>query len=218
MQAQFWHDRWHSGQIGFHQSEVERSLEMHWPTLGPAADSAVLVPLCGKSLDLTWLRQRGHFVTGVELSLLALEAYCTEQHIDARRRMQGGFEVFEARNLRLFCADLFALSAADLGDVAAVYDRAALISWAPGSRADYVRKMTELTRAGTQTLLIVLEYEQPEMQGPPFSVSAADIESCYGSHHSIEELSRQHILDREPRLRAKGLRDLQQVCYRLTRL
>ena len=76
MQPDFWHKRWQSGQIGFHQSAVDRHLERYWPELGLANDSRVFVPLCGKSLDLLWLQERHESVTGVELSAVALESFC----------------------------------------------------------------------------------------------------------------------------------------------
>ena len=56
----------------------------------------MFVPLCGKSLDLEWLRDRGHAVMGVELSAVALESFCMEQGIPARRRTVEGFDVYEA--------------------------------------------------------------------------------------------------------------------------
>ena len=72
MQPDFWHKRWQIGQIGFHQSAVDRHLKRYWPDLGLAGHSRVFVPLCGKSLDLVWLREQGHFVAGVEISATAL--------------------------------------------------------------------------------------------------------------------------------------------------
>lgn len=68
MQADFWQARWQRNEIGFHLSEVNPYLLRHWPTLGLSADSRVLVPLCGKSLDLSWLAGQGHAVLGVELA------------------------------------------------------------------------------------------------------------------------------------------------------
>ena len=44
------------------------------------------MPLCGKSLDLLWLRDQGHLVIGVELSATAFEDFCLENGIPARRR------------------------------------------------------------------------------------------------------------------------------------
>lgn len=58
MQAEFWHKRWADNQIGFHQRQVNGDLQQYWPSLGLAPGSQVLVPLCGKSLDLAWLAGR----------------------------------------------------------------------------------------------------------------------------------------------------------------
>ena len=88
----------------------------------------MFVPLCGKSLDLLWLRERDHSVTGVELSAVALESFCMEHGVPARRRVLEHFDVYEAAGLRLFRGDFFALTPELLGPVSAVFDRAALIS------------------------------------------------------------------------------------------
>jgi thiopurine S-methyltransferase len=218
LQPEFWHDRWRKGQIGFHQATVDTRLQQYWPDLGLATGSRVFVPLCGKSLDLLWLRERGHFVSGIDLSAVALESLCMENGIPARRRTLGDLEVYETAKLQLYCGDFFALTAKLLGSVAAVYDRAALIAWTREQRAAYVAHMTELTNPGTQTLLITMEYAQAQMTGPPFSVSADDVERLYGQNHSIRELGRHDILANEARLRSRGLTQLHEACYRLTRL
>ena len=218
MQPEFWHERWRTGQIGFHQSAVDRHLKRNWPDLGVASHSRVLVPLCGKSLDLLWLRERGHSVAGVELSAVALESFCMEYGIPAKRRILDDFEVYEAANLQLYCGDFFALTPELLGSVSAVYDRAALISWKPELREAYVAHVTALTSPGTQTLLITLEYPQAQMSGPPFSLGAADVQRLYARNHAIQELSKHDVLANEPRLRARGVTQLHEVCYRLTRL
>ncbi len=218
MQPEFWHERWRTGQIGFHQSAVDRHLERYWPDLGVASHSRVFVPLCGKSVDLLWLRERGHSVAGVELSAVALESLCMEHGIPAKRRLLNDFEVYEAENLRLYCGDFFALTPELLGSVPALYDRAALISWKPELREAYVAQVTALTSPGTQTLLITLEYPQAQMSGPPFSVGAGDVNRLYARNHAIQELSKHDVLANEPRLRSRGVTQLYEVCYRLTRL
>jgi thiopurine S-methyltransferase len=173
--------------------------------------------LCGKSRDLLWLIDRGHSVTGVELSAVALESLCMEHGIPARRRGIGGFDVYEAPKLSLFCGDFFSLTRELLGPVSAVYDRAALISWMPQMRKAYVEHITSLTSAGTETLLIIMEYPQDTMSGPPFSVGADEVQQLYARDHEIRELAREDILASEPRLRARGVTQLHEVCYRLTR-
>ncbi len=218
MQPDFWHARWRAGQIGFHQARPDRHLTRHWADLDLARGSRAFVPLCGKTLDLLWLRDRGHSVAGVELSTVALEAFCLENGVPARRRAAHGFDVYEAPNLQLFCGDFFALTPAQAGDLAGVFDRAALISWAPELRPPYVEHMAQLTRPGTEMLLVTMEYPQEQTAGPPFSVSKEEVMDLYGSRYRIRELSRHDALADEPRMRSRGVTELHEVCYRLTRL
>jgi thiopurine S-methyltransferase len=218
VQPDFWLNRWRTAQIGFHQAAVDRHLKAYWPRLMLPARSSVFVPLCGKSLDMMWLQTSGHAVIGVELSPVALESFVMEQGIPARRRVLESFDVYEADGFALFCGDYFKLTPALLGNLSAIYDRAALISWMPEARESYVKHLTSLTSPGTQTLLIVVEFPQDQMSGPPFPVTRETIESLYADHYSIEELDRQEILELEPRLMARGLTELREVCYRMTRL
>jgi thiopurine S-methyltransferase len=218
LQPEFWHDRWRTGQIGFHQSAVDRHLKQDWPGLGLANNSRVFVPLCGKSLDLLWLCEQGHSVAGVELSTVALESFCMEHGVPANRRTLDDFDVYEAPGLQLYRGDFFALTPELLGPIAAVYDRAALISWIPERRAAYVAHMNALTNPGTQTLLVTMEYPQQEMKGPPFSLGAEEVHRLYAQGHEIRALSRQDVLANEHRLRSRGVTQLHEACYRLTRL
>jgi thiopurine S-methyltransferase len=218
VQPDFWLDRWRTAQIGFHQTAVDRHLKAYWPLLKLPADSPVFVPLCGKSLDLMWLQTVGHAVMGVELSPVALESFLMEHGIPARRRVLGCFDAYEAEGLTLYRGDYFKLTQALLGSVSAVYDRAALISWTPAARESYVNHLTSLTSPGTQALLVAVEFPPEQMSGPPFPLTQGTIENLYARHYSIEELGRHEILELEPRLKARGLTELREVCYRMTRL
>lgn len=218
MEAEFWQQRWRTGQVGFHQSDVDRNLRRHWPSLGVAPPGRVFVPLCGKSLDLKWLLDRGHDVVGIELSTIAVQAFCMENGIPARRRVLADFDVYEAPHITLLCGDFFKLTEEILGAVAAVYDRAALIAWAPELRAPYVRHLSALTRSATHTLLVTVEYPQDQMPGPPFSVDAAEVEQLYARDYSIRELSREDVLANEARMQSRGVTQCDEVGYLLTRL
>lgn len=157
-------------------------------------------------------------MVGVEISAVALESFCMEQGVVARRRILDHFDVYETAKLELYRGDFFALTPQLLGVIPAVYDRAALISWMPELRAAYVAHMTALTDPGAQTLLVTMEYAQAQMSGPPFSVLADEVERLYARHHAIQELSRDDVLANEPRFRARGATQLHEVCYRLRRL
>ena len=60
-------------------------------------------------------------MAGVEISAVALESFCLEHGIAARRRILPDFDVYEADQLQLYRGDFFALTPALLGRIAAVY-------------------------------------------------------------------------------------------------
>lgn len=218
MEPDFWLNRWRAAQIGFHQAAADKHLQRYWPRLKLSTIARVFVPLCGKSLDLLWLRDQGHTVAGIEISPIAVEAFCTENGIPATRRELLDFDVYEADRATLFRGDFFKLTRSLLGHVHAVYDRAALISWAPSLRSAYADHLAALTVTGTEMLLISVEYPEAEMSGPPFPLNRDAIETLFAKRFAIEELGRHGILDLEPRLRARGLTELSEIAYRLTRL
>ena len=218
MHSDFWRDRWLSGQTGFHQLSADDCLVRHWRALALPPSSRVFVPLCGKSLDLLWLRDRGHSVVGIDLSDIALQAFFAENGVAARRLVSPRSDLYAAAGLECYRGDLFDLTRERLGRVAAIYDRASLISWSPELRDRYVEHLSALSGSGTQTLLITLEYPQAQTKGPPFSVDADEVRRLYSHHHSIEEMARRDVLGREPRMRARGVSSLIEVCYLITRL
>ena len=77
--------------------------------------------------------------------------------------------------MRLLCGDFFQLTPADLGAIAAVYDRASLIALPPGMRPHYVEKLTGILPAQVEMLLVTMEYPPGPMQGPPFSVTGEEV-------------------------------------------
>jgi thiopurine S-methyltransferase len=218
MQQEFWHERWQLNQIGFHSEEINRHLQHNWPALKIVHGGRVFVPLCGKSNDMLWLVAQGYEVIGVELSPLAVQAFLAENGLPAATRQQGKFRVTEADGLRIYCGDFFDLTANDLTGVSAVYDRASLVALPPEMRAAYAAHMQQLIEPGTKILLVAFDYPQHEMQGPPFSVRAPEVQALYLSWCDVELLYTEHILDREPQFRDKGVSRMEEQVYALTAL
>ena len=88
-----WRQRWQEGRIGFHLEETHPALLKYWPTLGVPSGAKVLVPLCGKSLDMRWLADQGHPVLGIELAPEAIEQFLAQRSGGISRYTQAGFEV-----------------------------------------------------------------------------------------------------------------------------
>ena len=215
MEPEFWHQRWQQNQIGFHQGEVNPYLRKYWSSLAIAAPARILVPLCGKSLDLLWLVEQGYQVEGVELSELAVRAFFEEQGIEARQTRLGDWQVWEGDGLRLWCGDFFALRPEQLGHIDAVYDRAALIALPTEMRQQYVRHMQTLV-GPVPHLLITLEYPQDKMSGPPFSVEQAEVEALFGErYHGTQSPKCDDVLDENAHFRERGLDRLNECVYQL---
>jgi len=221
LKKEFWLERWEREETGFHQGDFNPCLRQYWQELQLARDSAVFVPLCGKSLDMLWLRDQGHQVLGVELSAIAVQSFFKEngytpQHASQHQVTGGKFEQFETNDIRILCGDFFDLGKADLEKVIAVYDHASLIALPPEMRERYVRHLAGILPPATQILLITLEYPQPEMQGPPFSVSASEVEAFYREHAEVRLLAQLDVLAQNPRFQRRGLTRLVENIFLLT--
>ena len=69
---------------------------------------------------------------------------------------------------------------------------------------------------GTQMLLVTLEYPQEEMQGPPFSVPAEEVERLYGGYGEVRALGRNAILSREQHFADRGVTELSECAFFVT--
>ncbi len=221
MESDFWHTRWQANRIGFHQSRFNSRLVSLWPSLQLSAGAEVFVPLCGKSLDMLWLHQQGFKVLGVELSELASAAFFDENDLPYERTTEGNLQLFTgcdaAQGIRLFAGDMFSLPDSQTADVAAVYDRAALIAMPPEMRQKYVDQLALLTPAGATGILIGLNYDPSKMKGPPFSVPDSEVRSLLGPYFELEQLTHSQGPDRLGNLADRGLDTMEEHVYRITR-
>lgn len=191
MHTDFWHERWATNQIAFHESDVNPLLVAHFGALGLPVGARVFLPLCGKTLDIDWLLGHGYRVAGAELSPLAVTQLFDRLGIAPDLTRVGDLEHRSSPNLDLFVGDFFALTPELLGAVDAVYDRAALIALPADLRRRYAAHLRELTQNAPQ-LLISLEYDPQQLAGPPFPVKEEEIRTLYGDTR-FELLAKQPV-------------------------
>lgn len=192
MEAAFWHERWQRGEIGFHEAQPNALLTAFFERLTLPADSRVFLPLCGKTRDIPWLLSQGFRVAGAELSELAVTELFAGLGVDPEITEQGNLSRYSAEGLDIFVGDLFDLSAAQLGQVDAVYDRAALVALPPAMRPRYTKHLRTITGNAPQ-LLVVFEYDQDAMDGPPFSISDEELQRHYGTSHTLKLLESRSV-------------------------
>ena len=154
----------------------------HLGELSLARNSRLFLPLCGKTLDIGWLLSNGYSVAGAELSEIAVQQLFAELGVEAAVSEVNGMRRCSAENIDIFVGDIFGLSTEMLGEVDAVYDRAALVALPEQLRPRYAAHMVEITSKAPQ-LLVCYEYDQKLMDGPPFSVRQEEVKQHYGDSY-----------------------------------
>ena len=164
----FWHDRWKNQLTGWHRAEYNDLMVKHWPSLNAPEGSEVLVPLCGKSLDMLWLADQGYSIVGLEMVEQAIHTFFKENQLSPESTQFAKLVKHSSPPFTIFQGDVFALEAGTV-QADAWYDRAAMVAIPPSTRESYVQQIRQQTKPGAVGLLITLTYPQHEADGPPFS-------------------------------------------------
>lgn len=213
----FWEQRWQSARIGFHQDEVNGHLARHLHQLTGGETARVLVPLCGKSKDMLWLAREGHRVIGVEFVEQALYEFFADESLTYHEEHVEGRLVLEGHGVRLVHSDIRGVEASLIGEVDAVYDRAALIALPPDVRAQYARKLSELTSPGARMLLVTVDYQPGIVEGPPFSIVSSDLTELFGEAFEVASLDSKESTQVPASFREAGVTIFTERVWLLTR-
>ncbi len=207
METSFWHEKWEKNEIAFHSDDVNRMLAAHFQSFGLADGARIFLPLCGKTLDIQWLLSKGHKVVGAELSEIAIKQLFEDLGVEPAVTPVGELLHYHAPNIDMFVGDIFDLTRARLGPVDAVYDRAALVALPEDLRARYAEHMVALTEGAPQ-FLISFDYDQSEMNGPPFSVVESEVRALYSAHYDISLTASEEVPGR-----LKGVAEAQEMVW-----
>jgi thiopurine S-methyltransferase len=197
MKHEFWHQCWEDNTIGFHQQDVHVLLTEYFPKvlsqLATEREINMLVPLCGKTVDMIYLAQHGR-VIGCELSDIACRDFFKENSLSPQVSANGEFKHYQLDNLSLYQGDFFKLDKSHLGELDLIYDRAAMIALPVEMRLQYIEKLKSLLADHGKLLLVTLEYPQEQMDGPPFAISAEMVHQ-YFQGYKIKELASNDLKD-----------------------
>lgn len=184
MDPMFWLNAWDEGRTAFHSEVVHPALRTHVDTFLGGGAHRVLVPLCGKTVDLAWMVAQGHEVVGVELAEKAIVALHEREEREPTITEVGPFRAWRSPGLTILQGDVLALTPAILdavgGPVDRVWDRAALVALDPERRVQYVATVRALLGPGAVVLLETFDYEQARKPGPPHAVPEDEVRSLWG--------------------------------------
>ena len=193
MEPDFWHQKWETNVIGFHISEPNPLLVSNFKALSVKAGGRVFLPLCGKTLDISWLLSNGYQVAGAELSEIAITQLFEELGVKPNKTDLGDLTRYSADNIDIFVGDIFHLSGKDLGAVDAIYDRGAFVALPKEMRDRYATHLIHITNSAPQ-LLISFEYIQDLVPGPPFAISNKELSEQYRDTYDVTLLASVEVI------------------------
>nr|WP_298372237.1 thiopurine S-methyltransferase [uncultured Halomonas sp.] len=186
--ANEWIERWRDGRIGFHLEKTHPQLMRYWPSLNVPAGGKVLVPLCGKSLDMRWLAKRGYPVLGIELSSQAIEEFLAEGEGEVARYHREPFDIWRQGNVELWCGDFFQLHIENTREIQSFYDRASLIALRSAARQRYAFHLAQLLPPGAKGLMITITRSILPEKGPPYHVESDEVRLLFTPNFEVELL------------------------------
>lgn len=165
--AEYWSGRYQAGQVGWDLGEatpVLRQLQHNgkFPVAPPAS---VLVPGCGYGHDVLFLAEVGFSVTAIDFAPEPLAALT-----------QSAAKLGLAEKVHPLQADLFALPEGLAGSFAAIWEYTCFCAIPPSRRGEYFWRMRELLRPGGYLVGLFFPLEGGGQEGPPFTVSQAEVE------------------------------------------
>ncbi len=146
----------------------------------------MLVPLCGKSVDLLWLARQGLLVTGVELSPIAARAFFEDAGLMFETSEQDGFQWFRGMDsgIAIACGNYFGFTDRPFD---ALYDRAALSAISPRKRPEYARHTQGLLKPGAFRIMVTLEFDDSNYEGPPYPVWPDEVKAYWSDLERTDE-------------------------------
>jgi len=203
-----WLSRWREGRIGWHETDGNALMKRHWPRL--VRDSSVLVPSCGKAVDMLWLASQGLKVTGVEISDIAARQFFVDNDLEYEVIEADAVECYQstAAPVRIVRGDYFDLDGDGIDGCPfdALYDRGALVAVPPADRPRYVEQTRRLLAPDAFRLVISMTYDDTRVSGPPYSIEPDEL---LGYWDDLDCVNSRNALDESPeKFRRAGLNEV----------
>jgi len=215
-----WAAKWEVDEISFHRSEVNQHLVRWYDRLtAGGAPRRVLVPLCGKSVDMMWLYQKGHTVIGIEGVEKAIVEFFTENKLQFTKSSTEAGPLFQTADgrLQLYQADICVMSPALIGPVEGIWDRGSYVAVNYEDRPRYAAFLRGVMGPGCQYLLWAVEYDKSLFAGPPRCLTRQDIGTEFDNCATIETLSdSDHTVETFPKIAKWNLTQMRECVYMLT--
>lgn len=196
-----WTDLWKNEKQAWHSDSVDEYLMKYLERCGWREEAYfnVLVPLCGKTVDIKWLLDRGCRVFGVEGVEQAVEALFHQHNLTytiAPLQHNDSLYQCESLPLKVFKCNFFDFPKYNTEKFEMVWDRGSFGSVQPCFRNKYVEVLKQAYASNFHHLISTLTYDQAEYTGgAPYSVDLQTTKQTFGDTISTELLERIECLE-----------------------
>lgn len=190
---QKWLKHWEEGKTPGHKSEIDVNVKKYLKELTQENPSAsILLPWCGKSLDMQFLCSQGYSVVGIELSQRAVRQVFDENNIPYSVTEVGEFAVYQAKDkkLKIIQGDYYKITPELAGTFDAVWDNNAFGSAQVENRHRYISVLAPLLKPNGQVLLANWEYGELVRDTYPFSLSSSRVKDLFQEKFEVRYLGK----------------------------
>ena len=212
MSNKIWKDKWKRNDIAFHQSTSNHLLKKYISQLNISAGADILVPLCGKSLDMNILANLGYNVIGIELSNIAIKAYFEALNVKPTREKYKRFITWKYKNTEIWCGDIFDLTKKEIGHIGVLYDNTSLTAFSPDIRPQYVQHFHDMLSEKNQILLITTETPDETQINSAMTIDD-EIQSLYERQYHITLLHGERVITHDPEQPDEAKRPMEEKVY-----
>ena len=198
-----WEQDWTTDKPEFHNDEVNPMLiKHHHEFTGGRKNLRILVPLCGKSVDMIWLADQGHSVVGVELIRKGIEAFLRDNKLTHREELvsltpevQGTIFNANEKDISLFECSIFDFSAEVAGgQFDCIWDRGSMTAinmMKEGRLKQYIDLMLSCLKPDGRYLLEFFAPESLKGMPPTFKfISEKILRELFGERCTIQFLGK----------------------------
>lgn len=207
MKTDYWLNKWKTGDIFFHQEAINYYLPKYFHLVNLKKNETILVPLCGKSLDLCWFAQQEFNVIGIELSPIACDDFFLEMQVKPTITAYHKFILYQYQNIKILCGDFFDLTPEDLPPIHAIYDCKALIALPSDVRKKYVQHLLQCTGKDIKIFLITIDTKDL-VKSPPFPIHTNELNELFGENFNIQLLYTHHTNNISQHLKNNGFKEI----------
>lgn len=175
----------------FHRNNYSQFLVNHFEKLiNSGKVSQVFVPLCGKTLDLIFLAEKGFEVTGLEFSEIGIEAFFKENSLTYTKgkaeNCSLGIYKCNEKNITIYKGDIFHLKTEVCGQFDAFWDRGSYVAINISTQQTYANLMFSLMKPKAKILMEAITYDMSKYRGPPHCITEENLSSTFGGKCDIE--------------------------------